>query len=323
MPITQETLDGACRVVYQHMRPTPQYEWSLLGAELGTEVWLKHEDATPAGAFKIRGGFVFMERLVRERPHVTGVVSATRGNHGQSLALAGRTYGVPVRIVVPRGNSVEKNAAMRGFGAELIEHGADFQEAREYSVVLAAERGCEFVSSFQPDLVAGVATYAKELFTAAPNLDRVYVPVGMGSGICAIIGVRDLLGLKTEVIGVVSTEAPAYARSFREGRVVGTPSAHTFVDGVATRQPDPDAVATIVAGAADFVEVSDGEVADAMRLLYRTTHHLAEPAGAIALAAVCQQQPLVCGKRVAAIVTGANMDTAMAAEVLAGKTPSP
>ena len=326
MAITAETLAAASDVVYRHMQPTPQFAWPLLAQELGTEVWLKHEDGTPAGAFKVRGGLVFMERLRRERPHVTGVVSATRGNHGQSLAYAGREYGVPVAIVVPRGNSVEKNSAMLGFGAELIEHGDDFQEAKEYSAVLAAERGYEYTSSFQADLVAGVATYAKELFDAAGGLDAVYVPVGMGSGICALIGVRDLLGLQTEVIGVVSAAANAHSLSFAAKHVVSTESAHTFVDGVATRQPDPEAVAIMVAGASRFVEVSEDVTADAMRLIYRTTHHLPEPAGAIVLAALGQDLAMgvtAKGQRLCAVLSGGNMDTSMAAEVLSGRTPRP
>jgi threonine dehydratase len=316
-------LDEAVAIVRRSFGPTPQQAWPLLSAEVGVEVWAKHEDATPTGAFKVRGGLVYVDRLRRERPHVAGLVSATRGNHGQSLAFAGRSAGVPVTIVVPHGNSTEKNAAMAGFGAEVVEHGADFQEALEHAAGLAAERGFELVPPFHPDLVAGVATYALELFEAAGELDVVYVAVGMGSGINGLIAVRDLLGLRTQIVGVVSEGAPATARSFAARRPVATERARTFVDGVATRTPDPGALAAIYDGAAAIVEVSDDAVAEAMRLLYRTTHHLAEPAGAIALAGLLADHPSRGGERIAFVLSGANMDTPVAATVLAGGTPAP
>ena len=320
--ISAEVLADASAIVYRHMSPTPQFAWPILSRELGAEVWLKHENATPIGAFKVRGGLVFMDRLRRERPTVAGVVSATRGNHGQSLAYAGRAYEVPVTIVVPHGNSVEKNAAMEAFGAKVIMFGQDFQEALEHSVRLGERRGLELVPPFHPDLVAGVSTYAKEFFDAAGELDAVYVPVGMGSGINGVIAIRDLLGLRTEVIGAVSSAAPATALSHAARRPVNTQSAHTFVDGVATRSPDPQSLAGMYDGAARIVQVTDGEVADAMRLIYRATHHLAEPAGAIAVAALSTEREHQRGRRVGAILTGSNMDTSMATTVLGGRTPT-
>jgi threonine dehydratase len=262
---------------------------------------------------------------VRERPTVRGVVAATRGNHGQSLAFAGRAAGVPVTIVVPHGNSPDKNAAMRGFGAELVEHGFDFQDALEHSVVLAEERGLEAVPSFDRDLCRGVATYAHELFTAAGQLDAVFVPVGLGSGICGLITIRDLLGLSTEIIGVVAEGAPAIALSYAAGAPVSTDTAETFIDGVATRVPHPAAIDVIVAGAARIVQITDDECADAVRLMMRCTHHLVEPSGAAALAGLLKDQQSRgdrAGRRLGAVVTGGNIDAPMLAEILAGRTPT-
>lgn len=321
--ITQGILDEATGIVRRHFGPTPAYAWPLLAEAVGAEVWVKHENATPTGAFKVRGGLVYMERLRRERLGVSGIVSATRGNHGQSLAYAGRHSGVPVVIVVPHGNSVEKNAAMAGFGAQLVVHGADFQEAREYSVTLARERGLEPVPPLHLDLVAGVATYAKEFFDAAGELDAVFVPVGMGSGCAGLMAVRDLLGLRTKIIGVVSELAPAYALSFSAGNVISTESAHTFIDGVACRQPDPTAFAAMRQGVSHFVRVSDDEAAAAMRLMFRTTHQLPCPSGACALAALIQEKQHWQGRRVGVVMTSSNVDTDVAAAVLSGTTPSP
>lgn len=316
----------ASHVVSRHMAPTPQFAWPLLKEAVGAEVWLKHENCTPTGAFKVRGGLVYIDRMVRERPTVNGVVCATRGNHGQSVAFAGRAAGVSVTIVVPHGNSPDKNAAMRGFGAELVEHGVDFQAALEHSVVLAEERGLEAVPSFDRDLCRGVATYAHELFSAAGQLDVVYVPIGLGSGICGLITIRDLLGLDTEIVGVVSELAPATALSFAAGSPVSTDTSATFIDGVATRVPDPTAIEIIVAGAARIVQISEDQCADAVRLLMRCTHHLVEPAGAAALAGLIvdqQNNGRVAGRRLGAIVTGGNMDASILTEILAGRTPSP
>jgi threonine dehydratase len=302
--------------------PTPQYVWPLLAEHVGAEVWVKHENHTPTGAFKVRGGLVYAERLRVERPSVKGIVSATRGNHGQSLAFAGRAAGIDVTIVVPEGNSPDKNASMRAFGAELIVHGHDFQAAREYAAAHGAERGLETVPSYHPDLVLGVATYAQELFDAAGGLDAVYVPVGMGSGICGIIRVRDLLGLRTEVIGVVADEAPATARSVMAGRVVTTETANTFVDGVACRIPDAEAISVISAGGARILTISEDDAAEAMRVLFATTHNVPEPAGALALAGLLAERSWAAGKRVAVIQTGGNADAHLLLQVLAGHTPT-
>jgi threonine dehydratase len=304
-------LEAAAALVHAHMPPTPQYPWPLLAARTGCEVWVKHENHTPTGAFKIRGGLVYMERLRREHPDSPGIVSATRGNHGQSLAYAGARFGVPVTIVAPHGNSVEKNAAMRAFGASLIEHGRDFDEARDYAEALAAERGLEFAPSFAPDLVKGVATYALELFRTSPPLDAVYVPIGLGSGICGLIMARDLLGLSTEIVGVQSTEANAYARSLAAGRVVPTDSAATRADGMATRIPDACAFEIIRRGAARIVEVTDDAVAEAIRIYWRDTHTLAEGAGAAPLAALMRERERMRGRRAGVIVTGGNIDLAL------------
>ncbi len=301
-------LEAAARLVHGVFPATPQFAWPLLVARTGAEVWVKHENHTPTGAFKVRGGLVFMERLKRERPGVPGIISATRGNHGQSLAYAGQRLGVPVTIVVPEGNSREKNAAMRAQGARLVEHGADFDAAREHAMALAAEQGLEFAPSFAPDLVCGVATYALELFRAVPKLDALYVPIGLGSGICGCIMARDLLGLPTEIIGVQSTGADSYARSFAAGRVVTTARAETRADGMATRVPDPAALAIIAKGAARIVTVTDDEVAAAIRAYWQDTHNLAEGAGAAPLAALMQERDRMAGKRVATILCGGNID---------------
>ncbi|MGG5887970.1 threonine dehydratase [Falsiroseomonas sp. HC035] len=301
-------LEDAARLVHAVFPPTPQFAWPLLATRTGAEVWVKHENHTPTGAFKVRGGLVFMERLKRERPQVPGIISATRGNHGQSLAYAGARLGVAVTIVVPVGNSVEKNAAMRAQGARLVEHGADFDAAREEAMRLAAVEGLEFAPSFAPDLVRGVATYALELFRAAPPLDSLYVPIGLGSGICGCIMARNLLGLSTEIIGVQSTGADSYARSVAAGRVVTTERAETNADGMATRVPDAGALAIIAKGAARIVTVRDDEVAAAIRAYWQDTHNLAEGAGAAPLAALMQERDRMAGKRVATILCGGNID---------------
>jgi threonine dehydratase len=322
MRLNHDELDWAAGIVGQWVPPTPQYPWPLLAEAVGAEVWVKHENHTPAGAFKVRGGLIYAHRLRADRPEVKGIISATRGNHGQSLAFAGRAAGIDVTIVVPEGNSPDKNAAMRGFGAELVVHGHDYQAAREHADALGAERGFETVPPYHPDLVLGIATYARELFTAVSELDAVYVPVGMGSGISGLIGVRDLLGLRTEVIGVVAERAPATALSVAAGRVVTTESAATFVDGVACRVPDAGSVAVMAAGAARIVTVSEDDAAEAMRVLFATTHNVAEPAGALALAGLLGERGQMAGKRVAVIQTGGNADTDLLLQVFAGRTPA-
>jgi threonine dehydratase len=314
-------LEAAADFVHTHMPPTPQYVWPLLCQRTGAEVWVKHENHTPIGAFKVRGGIVYMEKLRRSCADVAGVVTATRGNHGQSIARAAAAAGFASTILVPRGNSVEKNAAMRAFGAELIEFGRDFDEARDEAHRLARERNLHFVPSFDPALVKGVATYALELFRAA-ELDAVLVPIGMGSGICGVIAARDLMGLKTEVIGVVAQNAPCIALSFDAGRPVPTNSASTFADGMACRVPDAQALAVIVKGAARIVQVSEDEIAEAMRLHYAATHNVVEGAGAAPLAALMGEMPRHAGRRVGLIVSGGNIDAHAFAAVLAGSTPA-
>jgi threonine dehydratase len=301
-------LERAHEVVREAVPPTPAYAWPLLAERLGTEVVVKHENHTPIGAFKVRGGLVYADRLTREQPQPRGLISATRGNHGQSLAFAGRRHRVPVTIYVPRGNSIEKNRAMAAFGAKLVEYGEDFQAAREEAYRQAEREGLHIVPAFHRDLVLGVATYALELLRAAPDLDVLYVPIGQGSGICGCILVRDLLGLKTEIVGVQSTLAPSYALSFAARRVVNTNSSNTLADGMATRNPDPDALAIILKGAARIVQVTDEEIAAAIRYLWTDTHNLAEGAGAAALAAALQEKRKLPGKRVGLILSGGNID---------------
>lgn len=301
-------LERAHGVVGAAMPPTPAHGWPLLSGRLGADVVVKHENHTPTGAFKVRGGLVYVDRLKRERPATSGIISATRGNHGQSLAYAAGRYGLPVTICVPSGNSVEKNRAMRAFGADLVEHGEDFQAAREEAGRRATASGLESVPAFHPDLVLGVATYALELLRQQRDLDILYVPIGQGSGICGCILVRDLLGLKTEIVGVQSTEAPSYALSFAAGAVVTTNSSDTLADGMATRVPDPHALSIIRKGASRIVQVTDAEIGSAIRTYWTDTHNLAEGAGAAPLAAALQEKAKIRGRRVGLILSGGNID---------------
>lgn len=318
-------LDEAEAIVRPHVAPTPQYPWPLLADEVGAEVWVKHENHTPIGAFKVRGGLVFVDRLRRREPAAAGLITATRGNHGQSIAYAGRAAGLPVTVVVPHGNSPDKNAAMRAFGATVVEHGHDFQAAREHAAELAARDALADVPPFHRDLVAGVATYARELFGAAGELDAVYVGVGMGSGMCGLMAVRDVLGLRTEVVGVVAEAAPATKLSVEAGRAIATERADTFIDGVACRVPDAGAVARIIEGGGRVVAVSEDAAAEAIRVLLRTTHNLAEPAGAVALAGLLSpaERERQRGRRVGVVLSGGNLDGHLLAEILAGRTPRP
>jgi threonine dehydratase len=317
-----DDLKAAADLVHAVMPPTPAYAWPLLAQRYGLPVIVKHENHTPTGAFKVRGGLVYMERLRRERPHVKGIVSATRGNHGQSLAFAAGKAGLPAVIVVPHGNAAEKNAAMRAFGAELIEHGRDFDEARARAVEIAAERGYEFAASFQRDLVMGVGTYAYELFTAHPDLDVVYVPIGLGSGICGMMAARDLLGLKTKVVGVVAETSAAYALSFEAGRVIETNSANSFADGMAVRIPSAEAFALIAQGTDRIVRLSEDEIAEAVRVYWTDTHNAAEGAGAAALAALAKEVGSLKGLKAGVVLSGQNIDRSVMAEILAGRTPA-
>lgn len=318
--LTAEDLADATRIVAEHVPVTPAYRWPLLEQVTGTPTWVKHENATPTGAFKVRGGLVFAERLTRRETNaVPGLIAATRGNHGQSVAYAAREHGLSATIVVPEGNSPDKNASMAAFGAELVVHGRDFQESLEHARALAAERGLVFVPSFHPDLVAGVATGAAELHAQAGRLDVIYVPVGLGSGICAHLAVRDLLGATTEIVGVVADRAPAHALSFAAGRPVSTPDADTFVDGVATRTPVPEAVAAMVAGVARFVRVGEDDARAAMRTLWQTTHQMPEPAGAISLAGLLGDPGRRPGAVTAVIMSGGNCDTDLVGRVILGR----
>lgn len=320
MKFTSDDITRARDIVYATLPATPQRVWPFLAGELGQEVWVKHENLTPLGAFKVRGGLVHM-RLRQERGQTGGVITASTGNHGQSIPFAARHEGVPAVIVVPENNSAEKNAAMRALGAELVETGHDFNAAKDAMETMAVERGLDVVPSFHRDLVLGVSTYAHELFDEAGELDAVYVPIGMGSGCCGVITARDLLGLKTEVIGVVSAEANAYARSFASGKAEATNSARTFAEGMAVRIAHEEAVGIINAGCSRIVEVNDDEIAAAMRLVFRTTRTVAEGAGAAALAALTQERSRMAGKRVGVILSGGNIDAARFAGVISGNTP--
>jgi threonine dehydratase len=304
-------LEAAAALVHATFPPTPQHDWPLLARRLGTSVWVKHENHTPTGAFKVRGGLTYVAALKHARPDVPGIISATRGNHGQSLAYAGARHAIPVTIAMPRGNSTEKNAAMAAFGARLVEHGEDFEAAVAEARRRADLEGLVFVPSFHPDLVRGVATYAWELLRAVPGLDVLYVPIGLGSGICGAIRARDLLGLRTEIVGVQATGADAYARSFAAGHVVAINRADTRADGMATRDPDPEAFAMIRAGAARIVTVSDAEIAAAIRAYWTDTHNLAEGAGAAPLAAALQERDRLRGRQVGVVLSGGNIDLAL------------
>ena len=301
-------LERAHEIVGAAMLPTPAHAWPLLAQRLGTSVVVKHENHTPIGAFKVRGGLTYLDRLRRAQPDVPGIISATRGNHGQSLAFAASRAGIPATIYVPYGNSVEKNRAMRAFGARLVEHGDDFQAAREEAHREADRAGLHYVPAFHRNLVLGVSTYALELFRAAPDLDVLYVPIGQGSGISGCIMARDLLGLKTEVVGVQSTEAPAYALSFASGTLVKTNSSDTLADGMATRVPDQEALDIIRKGASHIVQVTDDEIGAAIRAYWTDTHNLAEGAGAAALAAALSEKNKLAGRQVGLILTGGNID---------------
>ena len=313
---TLADLEAAAATVHAVMPPTPQRVWPLLSARTGVETWVKHENHTPIGAFKVRGGLTFTEALKREQPEVSGIIAATRGNHGQSIAYAAARHGLKATIVVPHGNSQGKNAAMRAFGAELIEHGDDFQEALEWTIAEARQRDLFLVPSFDLNLARGVATYAMELFQAAGELDAVYVPIGLGSGICGVMAARDALGLKTDVIGVVSENAAAYALSVAQGKPVSTNSANTIADGMACRVPVPEALNYIMAGAARVITVSDGAVLDAMAAYFTDTHNIAEGAGAAPLAALMSERGSMAGKRVGIILSGGNVDPALYRDAL-------
>lgn len=314
---TLPEIEVAKRLVRPHVRETPTYRWPLLEEGFGAEVWVKHENHTPVGAFKIRGGLVYLDELKRREPELPGVIAATTGNHGQSIAYAARESGVRAVIVVPHGNNPEKNAAMRSLGAELVEHGDEFQDALEFSRELAEREGLHPVPSYHPWLVRGVATYGLELFRSVPDLDAVFVPIGLGSGFCGLAAAREALGIGTELVGVVSAHAPAYALSFRQGRLVEQPSQTRVAEGVACRTPHPDAFAHVCRHARDVLTVDDEEALDAMGDLLRHAHNLAEGSGALAWAALKKHRDAWQGKRVAVVLSGGNASSAILREVAA------
>jgi threonine dehydratase len=306
----------AQRLIYSLMQPTPQISWPLLNGLFGANVWVKHENHTPIGAFKARTAVVYAAELFRGPEKIKGLITATRGNHGQSVALAGKRFGVPVTIVVPFGNSVEKNDAMRAQGATLIEFGQDFEDARLHALAVAKEQGLHPVPAFHRNIVKGVASYWMEFFGAVPDLDCVYVPIGMGSGICSAAAVRNGMGLKTEIVGVAAEGAPAYALSFEAGRVIEAVVTTKIADGMACRTPDPDAVAIIQENVNHMVRVSDAEIRKAMKIYFTATHNVIEGAGAASLAAAIKEKELLRGKRVGLVATGGNVDHDVFASVL-------
>ncbi len=316
-----ETIERAAEVVYRQMPPTPQYEWPQISAAVGARVHMKHENHTPTGAFKVRGAFTFIDWLRKNRPDVKGIVTATRGNHGQGQALAATAAGLGAKIVVPFGNSAEKNAAMASFGAEVVEFGKDFDEAKTEAFRIAEEENFHFVPPFHEALVAGVATYGLELFRACGELDAVYVPIGCGSGICGVIHARNALGYRTEVIGVVAEGADYAKRSFDAGVPTESDTANTFADGLAVRAPVPEAFEIYGKQAARVITVSEREIADAIRLIFRATHNVAEGAGAAPMAGLMQERAKMAGRNVGVILCGQNIDTALFRSVLAGETP--
>ena len=309
-------IEAAAQVVYQSFQATPQYRWATLSARLGTDCWVKHENHTPVGAFKIRGGLTYFDQLSQRGELPREVMSATRGNHGQSIAWAARQHGVACSIVVPRGNSLEKNAAMRALGATLIEHGDDFQESREHAMALAAERGAHMVPSFHADLLRGVSTAWWEYFRAVPKMDVVYVPVGQGSGACSAIAAKLALNHPVRIVGVISAHATTYADSMAAGHVVASPVSTVLADGMACRVADQAALDVLSPHLDHLVQVSDTEVAEAMRMLFADTHNVAEGAGAASFAAAWQERAALRGQVVGTTLCGGNVDSAMLATVL-------
>lgn len=321
MLFTRHEIEDAAELVHKFITPTPQYVWPQICEKAGATVWVKHENHTPTGAFKIRGGITFIDWLKRTKPEARGIITATRGNHGQSQARAAAAAGLQAKVVVPRGNSVEKNAAMRAFGADIVEFGDDFDVARVEAMRLSEEEDLFMVPSFHSELVRGISTYALELFNAVTDLDTVYVPVGCGSGICGVISARDAMGLKTKVVGVVSERAQTVKLSFESGTLIETEHARTFADGVAVRVPVQEAFDVYSKGADRIVAVDEDEIAEAMRIYFHDTHNVVEGAGAAPLAAMLQDRDALRGKDVAVILSGGNVDADVFATVLRGDTP--
>jgi threonine dehydratase len=313
---TLAAIEAAAEVVYREFQPTPQYRWGLSSERLGTDCWIKHENHTPVGAFKIRGGLTYFDALKNNGALPAEVISATRGNHGQSIGWAARANGVACTIVVPFGNSLEKNAAMRALGVTLIEHGREFQESREFAIALAAKRGAHMVPSFHPDLVLGVSTYWWEFFRAVPQMDVAYVPIGMGSGAAAAIAAKLALGHRARIVGVVSAHATSYADSMAAGRIVISPVTTVLADGMACRVPDQAALDILSPHLDHIVQVSDAEVATAMRHVYADTHNVAEGAGAASFAAAMQERALLKGQVVGTTISGGNVDSEVFANTL-------
>lgn len=318
---TLADIEAAAEVVYRAFQATPQYRWPLVEQRLGTRCWIKHENHTPVGAFKIRGGLHYFHQLASQGRLPQRVISATRGNHGQSIGWAARAHGVPCTIVVPRGNSTEKNAAMRALGVELVEHGDDFQASREHALALAEATGAHMVPSFHTDLVTGVATYWWELMRAAPEVDVIYVPIGQGSGACAAIAAKRALGHRASIVGVISAHATTYADSLAAGRVMDAPVTTALADGMACRRADTEALAVLSHGLDRLVQVSDAEVAEAMRALYQDTHNVAEGAGAASLAAAMKESEQLKGLTVALALSGGNVDAPVFSTVLTQHPP--
>jgi threonine dehydratase len=312
-------IEDAAEFVRTIVPPTPQYAWPQVAQAFGAHVWLKHENHTPIGAFKARSASMYFHKLMQREPRCRGVITATRGNHGQAVALAAKRFDLPATIYVPRGNSLEKNQAMRALGAELVEHGSDFQEAREEAVRVGTRDGLHMVPAFHQDIVVGVSTYWAELFRAVPDLDVVYVPIGQGSGACAAAAARNAYSPRTEIVGVVSAHAPCFAHSFAARQVIEAPVSTLLGDGMACRKPDVDAVDILVANLARIVEVTDAELAAAMRAIFAMTHNVAEGAGAAAFAAAWRERETLAGRRVGITVSGGNVDSDLFAAVLAGK----
>jgi threonine dehydratase len=315
----REAIEAAAEQLRTLVPPTPQYLWPQVVEAFGANVWIKHENHTPIGAFKARSAAMYFQKALQHQPGIRGVITATRGNHGQAVGLAARRFKLPATIYVPHGNSVEKNNAMRALGATLVEHGTEFQEAREEAVRVASRDSLHMVPAFHPDIVLGVSTYWAELFRAVPDIDVVYVPIGQGSGVCAAAAARNVYSPKTRIIGVVSALAPCFARSFEARRVVEAPVSTVLGDGMACRKPDPEAVAIIVENVERIVELTDAELADAMRRIFAMTHNVAEGAGAAAFAAAWRERDSLRGKRVGLTLSGGNVDSDVFADVLAGK----
>jgi threonine dehydratase len=313
------TMESAAQFIATLVPPTPQYVWPQVAASFGTEVWIKHENHTPIGAFKARSAAMYFQKMMQREPDCRGVITATRGNHGQAVGLAARRFKLPATVYVPHGNSVEKNNAMRALGVKLVEHGNDFQESREEAARVGARDGLHMVPAFHPDIVLGVTSYWAELFRAAPNLDVLYAPIGQGSGICAAAAARNVYSPRTRIVGVVSAQAQTFARSFAARRIVECPVETKLGDGMACRKPDPEALALILANVSRIVEVTDAELAAAMRAIFAMTHNVAEGAGAAAFAAAWRERESLEGLRVGITLSGGNVDTEVFADVLAGK----